>query len=345
MTRPHEYAEIQQDLYVTSPTMTGTIAHQMGTTDYCMFMTPDYTTGGTIMNPSQMFCPEAGRTATTAQFYDGAPSANPNQHHVDILLVTAHSMLDVGPVTGQTRTAAQMFRRTNVYYRRPAYRSLHRNVSFAVGNAQNTTFNPVYVIPVGVNPPDAELGDLTHNLYTDDVAVFATPSSLPINPAMSVGVKVFWQAHPTSPLTKVKLYLVRDDGGGWSGPGPWTFDIMVVSRPSTGHSTVYHDNRKYVGTPASPPWSVRPDYRAQIRGDMAPSAPASLVHNDNRVASMVLFGFTQIESPVGCPQVPYITSRGSTTTVGINQVNGYGVTATNVDKLVISPHSIFTGRR
>jgi hypothetical protein len=340
MTRPHEYAEIQQSLYnVVALT---TRAHLMGTTDYCVFLTQDITGGGAVLDPSTHYVPEANRTASTVQTYCTSATAG-----YDMLLVTPHSMLDVGPIAGQTRTAAQTFRRNNVYYRRPAYRSLHRNVSFDVGNNESATFSPVAVIPVGVNPPDAELGDLTHNLYTDNVAVFASPSVMPMDgtPGFGgVGVKVFWQPHPTSPLTKVKLYLVRDDGGKWGRTGPWTFDIMVVSRPSTGHSTVYHDNRKYTGTPALPPYSVRPDYRAEIRGNMAQASPAVLVHNDNRVAATVLFGFTQIESPLGCPQVPYIVSRGASVGVAINQVNGPNVTATNVDKLVISPHSIFTSR-
>jgi hypothetical protein len=348
MTRPNEYAEIQQSLYNVGPfAPLATRPHLMGTTDYCVFMTQDITGGGAVEALPTAYCLEANRTASSAQVWCASATAG-----YDMLLVTPHSMLDVGPITGQTRTAAQTFRRTNVYYRRPAYRSLHRNVSFDVGNVEDTTFNPVFVCPVGVNPPDAELGDLTHNLYTDNVAVFATPSVMPMDGTPGFGgvaVKVFWQPHPTSPLTKVKLYLVRDDGGRWSKTGPWTFDIMVVSRPSTGHSTVYHNNRSYTGTPALPPVSVRPDYRAQIRSNMVPSTPTNLVHNDNRVASMVLFGFTQIETPLGCPAVPYIQSRGAggtiLSTAVVNQVNGPNLTATNVDKLVISPHSIFTGRR
>jgi hypothetical protein len=260
-----------------------------------------------------------------------------------MLLVTPHSMLDVGSIAGQTRTRAQMFRPNNVYYRRPAYRSLHRAVNFNFANVEATTFAPVEVIPAGTGAAPADLGLLTHRLGTTDVAVFATPSTSPFD--NGVPVKVLWQPYSTD---AVSLYLTREDGVAFVAGGPWTFDIMVVSRPATGHSVVYHDNKKYVA--GVPPLSLRPDYRAQRRVTLSTSKVGDdLLHNDNKYADMLLFGFTQMEygfgkppTPIGIPGTPIIVARGGLTTSQIRDANGAGVT--NLDVLVVSPHSVFTSR-
>jgi hypothetical protein len=346
MTRPNEYAEIQQDLTNVGAPIATPRAHQMGTTDYCMFLTQDISMWGLGDQWGDFYCPDApgDRAATTANVYAGTTSG------YDLMFVTPHSMLDVGPIAGQTRTRVQMFRPNNVYYRRPAYRSLHRAVNFNIANVEATTFAPVEVIPVGTGAAPVDLGLLTHRLGTTDVAVFATPSTAPLAanpPFLPIPVKVLWQPYSTD---AVSLYLTREDGAPFvtfpPPPGPWTFDIMVVSRPATGHSVVYHDNRKYVV--GVPPLSLRPDYRAQRRVNLSTSKVGDdLLHNDNKYADMLLFGFTQMEwgggkppAPIGIPGTPIIVARGGLTTSQIRDVNSAGVT--NLDVLVVSPHSIFT---
>jgi hypothetical protein len=337
MTRPNEYAEIQQDLLNAQKMQPWD--HEMGTTDYCVFLTPDTTSGGAAVNLATFYSPLNTRTASTVEVYDGYAV---DTYHYDMLLVTAHSMLDVGPITGQTRgaTAADIFRPGNVYLNRPAYRSLHRVTFYS---ALETTYSDkTPVLPVG--PADANLGYLTHRLATGNVAVFATPSSMPID--NGVAVKVFWQPALTNGSLRIQLWAVKDNGSPFSPqPGSFTFDIMVVSRPEVGHSTVYHDNRRYVAS--VPPLSVRPDYRAFFRGEIISANPTPLLHNDLKRASMALFGFSEkiMTSAIGCPAVPFIQQRGTGGTIlTTTTVNNAGATMQGIDALIVSPHSIFTSR-
>lgn len=318
-----------------------------------MFLTQDVTDGGAPDPKAQLWCPDADPLDPLLANRKKAAAlvtAPVNTAPHDLMLVTAHSLLDVGPVIlgdgvtngkGGLRPAPTKIFRPRIWAQgRKAYRSLHRRVTFRpVGGDGNCS------VPI------------QHRLHTGDVQVFATPSLVPIDG--TAAVKIGWSMGP-DPDT-VLLTVSREDNGAFSANLTFTYDVMVVSQPPVGHSIVYHDNRSYTlpsGLPiAGAPVSKRPDYRACYVGPASSAEPGSLpggavpvVHNDRKNASMLLLG-SVLKTPSTGPglSVPYIVSRAyggppyvanRTSVINDTLVNSEQVT----DILVVTPHSILTSR-
>jgi hypothetical protein len=342
MSRPNEYCQINQGVLTTAATTVTT--HQMGTTDYCAFLTQDLTVWGVLANLPYLSVADPSRTATQALVVDGSGGGfGPFGHSVDAMFVTAHSMLDVGPVmngaTPETRTINDMYRRNNVYNARPGYRSLHRKVEFLGSNEQHQ-IGGAHEIAV----------TLTHRLATTNVMVFGTPSRIP----MSVGagpfpvVKMGWRSSVVPNINAIDVYVVRDDGLAFDQGDVFWFDVMVVSAPAVGHSIVYHGNRSYTN-PAFPPiagapWSVRPDYRAGYPNAEITGVDTIVRHNSNEEAAMLLFGYRTNSGAFGFLGVPYIVDRAPNVNESTVDTDHplYAYPHLYVDILSVSPHSMFT---
>jgi hypothetical protein len=352
MTRPNEYSQINQGIITVGwPTYVVDVAHEMGTMDYCMFLTQDVTEGGGVQPRALQFCydidPLIPATATRQPYTAPVRELMPGgDTRVDVMFVTAHSMLDVGPIVmGETRTIADMFRRNYVYNVRPGYRSLHRHVQFLASTQQAQIVGGAFEIPV----------TLTHRMATGSLMVFATPSSSPLSvfaPPTSPVVKVGWRQAAPADLNSIVVYAMRDDGLAFGPQEVYSFDIMVVSRPAVGHSIVYHGNRSYTA-PVGPnitgaPVSIRPDYRAGYPSASLDGFSRVVRHNNTEQAAMLLFGYTTNTPGAGFVGVPYIVDRAP---VGVDATRdsyvdtdqiGYAYPTLVVDILVVSPHSMFT---
>lgn len=195
------------------PGTQATIPHTVGTaTEYCVFLIQDTTAGGAAQALPLAYAADADKAAAqvlvTDDTVDGAL-------RLDAVIVAPHSLIDVGPVVnGATRlnTAAGIysFGTSGV-----AYRSLHRNVPITCNNGDLTG---------AVN--------ITHRLGTNDVVVFASPSSSPLANSSIGGATRVYKAYMTAAAVGVvTLTMAIDNGGTNAGANATvTWDVMILSR-------------------------------------------------------------------------------------------------------------------
>ena len=94
-------------------------AHTLGSAAFCAFATHDITTVGPAAAGERIYCPTGGtRLAAQVTFNDATVAG---MLRFSTYLTTAYSLVDIGPIVGQTRAANQVSAFSRVG--RPSYRS------------------------------------------------------------------------------------------------------------------------------------------------------------------------------------------------------------------------------
>jgi len=184
-----------------------------GAGNYCCFLIQDTTTAGAQRALQDAFIGTVDKAAAAITINDTTAAGACN---LDVLLLEAHSIIDVGPVVaGNTRAA------TNVYgggKNRPSYRSLHRAVRF-------TSAGGVAFVDVNV----------AHRLNTTNVVTFASPLGTMIQAGENI--RCFQQA--VVDVNTVTMRIVCSAGAN-IGAGDYDWDIMVLGRTAAGLVDVAH---------------------------------------------------------------------------------------------------------
>lgn len=294
------------------------VPHTLRTANFCAFMTQD------IAYPGSPVPRAAQRAYVSAKNPNNFVIEDPTIDgpcNLDVVLVSPHSLMDIGPIVGDTRTQSQLYNPSEMIsgsLRRPSYRSLHTGVVIQC-NAGQVAGSTV----------------LTHLLGTTDIMVFIQPTVDPFDagPPASV-IRVYWT--PVNDLNVVKLHARREDGQSFSTNISLTCDVMVMARRNVGHSIFYHSNPSVRAT--------RPSYGMSFSNVSIPTGSGvTLQHGLNAPASTVLVGLKMLPTPpVPVTETPVLTSRdvgGVGMQVSLSVVGGTG-SLTDADVLVMRPHSI-----
>lgn len=292
------------------------LTHYLGTDNFCSFITQDITGGDTKRVKPRIWTSAKGATTATVRNDTVAGAVG-----CSVLTCTAHSILDVGPVVnGALRfNNATDIRRMHS----PSYRSLHRSVKFAcVQGQQNVSV------------------DVVHQLNTQSVLAFYSPVSDPVD---SGDVTDILRVFTNSVLgnNSIRLTCVPTKGAVFQNNTDLYMDVMVLARPTVGHSMPYLGGGDYAA--GQPALARLPDYAVgyyNVDGVSSVIAGLDLIHNLNGYARHLLAGYTDNPGLSGAVIVDR-TSTGNETKRTLVTVDEAGSVLNNLHVLVLRDYSPF----